>query len=313
MGKGDQKNPKEAAHKHFRDIAANYLLRRPVMAPQMKSDPQPKGIANRSTPSQPSVELEPIEEYEFDDESEEDESCIFETVKQFVDQDKQKQFVEETVEKINSIYRQSVDNGKLEIGGYLLDEVFKGKIEEAISTNPYKSATFKEIAENPALLVEAKTLGAWVRAAAVYRKFTDKNLSFPQLTTYHFVELAKVKDENRREEIAKDADGRGLTVKALRKLVSEENGKNQSASESIKQEVQRTMKALTEMCVSEDLLKFVEDMAAIKAAYTPGKALDLIPEVYASLENVQAAAQVLQTFAYNLDEIVNEIRKRRSA
>jgi hypothetical protein len=25
MGKGDQKDPKQAAHKHFRDMAANYF------------------------------------------------------------------------------------------------------------------------------------------------------------------------------------------------------------------------------------------------------------------------------------------------
>jgi len=39
----------------------------------------------------------------------------------------------------------------------------------------------------------------------------------------------------------------------------------------------------------------------------------LIPEVYASLENVQATAQLLETFVNNLDEIVNETRERRSA
>jgi hypothetical protein len=206
-----------------------------------------------------------------------------------------------------------VDNGKLEVGGYLLDQVFQGKIEDAISTNPYKSTTFKEIAENPALLVEAKTLGGWVRAAAVRRDFDAKGLSFPQLTTYHLVELAKVKDENRRAEIAKDANERDLTVKALRKLISEETGNGQSASESIKQAVQKTMKNLKELSVNKDFLKFVQDIDAIRKTYTPGKALDLIPEVYASLKNVQAAVQNLETFANNLDEIVNETRKRRSA
>ncbi len=145
------------------------------------------------------------------------------------------------------------------------------------------------------------------------RDFSQRGFEFPHLTTYHYVELAKVKDPDRRGEIAKDADERDLTVKALRDLVKEEKGNGQSASETMKQEVHKTMKTLAELSVSEGFLEFVGDMTAIKVAYSPGKALDLIPEVYASLENVQATAQLLDTFANNLDEIVNETRKRRSA
>jgi len=81
----------------------------------------------------------------------------------------------------------------------------------------------------------------------------------------------------------------------------------------MKQEVHKTMKTLAELSVSEGFLEFVGDMTAIKGAYSAGKALDLIPDVYASVENVQATAQLLETFANNLDEIVNETRERRSA
>lgn len=63
-------------------------------------------------------------------------------------------------------------------------------------------------------------------------------------------------------------------------------------------------------CVLSPLLK---DRPYCSHFYSAGKALDLIPEVYASLENVQATAQLLETFANNLDEIVNETRERRSA
>ena len=106
-------------------------------------------------------------------------------------------------------------------------------------------------------------------------KLSKEILSFPQLTTYHLVELAKVKDETRRIEIATDADAKDLTVKDLRKLISQENGRGRNTSDKIKQEVQKAMKALSDLSVSEDVLSFVEDLEAIKQVYSPGKALDL--------------------------------------
>jgi hypothetical protein len=282
-------------------------------------------VGSGAVPVQSLVEPELIDqnEEEYDDEPQEarGESSATAEGESFGSQDvfdatakaKEQEFIQQTVGKINAMYRQNVDNGKLEIGRYLLDEVFGGQIEEAMSTNPHKPSTFSRIAQDPDLLVEPQTLGSWVRAAAVDQDFSQRGFEFPHLTTYHYVELAKVKDQDRRVEIAKDANERDLTVKDLRKLISEEKGNGQSASETMKQEVHKTMKTLAELSVSEGFLEFVGDMSAIKGAYSPGKALDLIPEVYASLENVQATAQLLETFANNLDEIVNETRKRRSA
>ena len=276
----------------------------------MKKESEGKKAMNNNTV----VEPEPIEANQ--DESSEvaaDESFGSQDVLDAAAKAKEQEFIQQTVGKINAMYCQNVDNGKLEIGRYLLDEVFKGQIEEAMSTNPHKASTFSRIAKDPDLLVESGTLGSWVRAAAVDRDFSQRGFEFPHLTTYHYVEPAKVKDQDRRAEIAKDADERDLTVKDLRQLISEEKGNGQSASETMKQEVHKTIKALAALSVNEGFLEFVGDMTAIKGAYSPGKALDLIPEVYASLENVQATAQLLETFVNNLDEIVNETREKRSA
>ena len=99
----------------------------------------------------------------------------FETVARFCEEDRAREaeasaevsadeeLVVKAIQTINVMYRQGVDNGKLEIGTYLLDEVFKGRVEEAMSTNPYKDTTFGKIAADPSLLVEPKTLGSWVR------------------------------------------------------------------------------------------------------------------------------------------------------
>ena len=288
------------------------------MSPEMKPERQDKKPGSKPSAAQSTVESEPAEEFEdeHDDEAEggeQEEPSIMESTLQFATDDKEKEFVQEAVEKINSMYRQNVDNGKLEIGSYLLDQVFSGNVEEAISTNPYKSATFTRIAGDPNLVVEPKTLGAWVRASAIHRDFSSKDLTFPHLTTYHLIELAKVKDENRRVEIAQEASDHRWTVKDLRRRVIDEREHGQDRSGRLKQEVHKTMKDLAGLSVNEDVLAFVQDKEAIKKAYSPGKALDLIPDVYASLESVQAAEEILETFANNLDEIVGDTRKRRSA
>jgi len=205
------------------------------MSPEMKPEHEEKRPGSKPSAAQSTVEPEPVEESEeeYDDEAEgeyQEEPSIMESTLQFASEEKEKEFIQEAVEKINSMYRQNVDNGKLEIGSYLLDRVFGGNVEEAISTNPYKSATFARIAGDPKLVVEPKTLGAWVRASAIHRDFSSKNLSFPHLTTYHLVELAKVKDENRRVEIAQEANDQALTVKDLRRRVIDEREQGRDTS-----------------------------------------------------------------------------------
>src|SRR5271157_128615 len=133
------------------------------MSPEMKKESEGKKAMNNN----PVVEPEPIEvnqdEYEDEPQEARGESSELAADESFNSQDvfdaaakaKEQEFIQQTVGKINAMYRRNVDNGKLEIGGYILDEVFKGQIEEAISTNPHKPSTFSRIAKDPDLLVES--------------------------------------------------------------------------------------------------------------------------------------------------------------
>ncbi len=104
------------------------------MSPQMKKESEREKVMNNNTV----VEPEPIEVNQGESsEVAADESFGSQDVFDAAAKAKEQEFIQQTVGKINAMYRQNVDNGKLEIGRYLLDEVFNGQIEEAISTNPH--------------------------------------------------------------------------------------------------------------------------------------------------------------------------------
>jgi len=184
------------------------------MATQMKAEPQGKGAVNNPAASEGKLDPEVIEEfedgYEGNEEGQEDESSEIEpesgSVADALRENFEKDFIDETVDTINSMYRKNVDNGKIEIGTLLLDKVFKGNAEEAMSTNPQKHKTFSKILDRTDLLVEPKTLGSWVRAAAAMKDLKKRLINLPNLTTYHYVELATVKDAEERIKFAKDAE-----------------------------------------------------------------------------------------------------------
>ncbi|MFH1114176.1 MAG: hypothetical protein V1792_09670 [Pseudomonadota bacterium] len=242
------------------------------------------------------------EQEEDNSEEEADSGSIADAFREQGEQD----FIEETVKRINSLYRKNVDNGKIEIGTYLLDEVFKGDVEKAMSTNPSKHTTFAKIAEREDLLVEPKTLGSWVRAAAVMRDLKKRVSNLPSLTTYHYVELATVKDKKQRTQFAKDAELNGWSVKALREEIRKAKGKDKSDADKLKDDMDKSLRQFTELTAEQDLADFASDVASVKDAYPPEKAMKLLPGVKKCLANVRASEQLLKEFHGSLRSIVEE-------
>ncbi len=244
------------------------------------------------------------EEEEQQDYSEEEagSASIADAIRDQAEQD----FIEETVQKINSLYRKNVDNGKIDIGMYLLQEVFKGNIEEAMSTNPLKHKTFSKIIERTDLLVEPKTLGSWVRAAAVLKDLKDRGISLPNLTTYHYVELATVKGEKERIEFAKDAELNGWSVKGLREEIRKTKSTDKSELDKVREGMEKSLRQHTDLSVEDGVMDFASDIESVKEVYPPEKAMKLLPEVKKCLTNVRASEQLLKEFHGNLRSIVKE-------
>jgi hypothetical protein len=284
------------------------------MATQMKSEPSSKKTVNNSTASDSKLDPEVIEEfgdgYEGNEEDREDRSFETEddsasegeTLRDYAEQD----FIDETVETINSMYRKNVDNGKIEIGTLLLDKVFKGNIEEAMSTNPQKHKTFSKIIVRTDLLVEPKTLGSWVRAAAAMKDLKKRGINLPSLTTYHYVELATVRGEKERTDLAKRAELEGWSVKTLREEIRKAKGREKSEVENLKTDMDRSLRQFSDLELEQDLADFASDIESVKEAYPPEKAMKLLPDVKKCLANVRASEQLLKDFHGSLRSIVNE-------
>ncbi len=236
----------------------------------------PAGAA--MAPAAPQDEEGYHEDEGYEDESSETEDSsgsAADTMRDYAEQD----FIDDTVEKINSMYRKNVDNGKIEIGEYLLDELFKGNIEQAMSTNPQKHKTFSKIISRTDLLVEPKTLGSWVRAAAAMKDLQKRGINLPSLTTYQYVELATVRDEKERTDLAKRAELKRWSVKALREEIRKAKGREKSEVDKLKEDMEKGLRQYTDLAVDKALKDFASDVDSVKDAYPPEKAMKLLPDV----------------------------------
>jgi hypothetical protein len=216
------------------------------------------------------------------------------------------ELVQETVRKINQLHRKNVDNGKLEIGEYLLDTIFNGDIRNAGSHNPMKSATFAKIAQDPKLDVDARTLGSWVRAAHQKRVFQDNELNFPHLSTYHYVELAAVKNENERVTLAKEVEAKRLTVKALHKKIQALRHKTPSEAQKMRAELEKRIRYSLEFPQANGLKEFTADLDLVKEQYPDEKALKGINVVKKCLANLHTHEEILTQFLTNLQAVVDD-------
>jgi hypothetical protein len=215
-------------------------------------------------------------------------------------------FIEETIEQVNSMHRGQVDNGKLEIGEYLLDRVFKGDIAQAISRNPYKEATFARIAKDPRLAVQGKTLGGWVRAAALRRDFNDQGFDFKNLTTYHYIELATVKDAALRTKYARLAEIKDQSVQELKEVIRANRATTKSDAEKMVVELEKVIRFSGQLPETNGLVDFATDLSLVQEHYTDQKAVAIRGKVRKALANVEAYKNILSGFLTNLRVIINE-------
>jgi hypothetical protein len=132
--------------------------------------------------------------------------------------------VETLVKGINERAFDTVERGSMEIGEYVLDELFHGRLDEATSRNPLKNQTLQEVCEHPMLHVNRRTLGGWVRAADFKRSLKACEVDCSRLKTSHFVALLQVADEETRRSLVVKANEGEWSV---RHLAEEVQGKKQ--------------------------------------------------------------------------------------
>ena len=86
------------------------------------------------------------------------------------------QLVESSVKFINEKIVETVLQGSIEIGDYVLKHFFNDDIELASSPDPYKAASYSALCCHPDLGVSRPTLSKMVRVAAQERFLIASNL-----------------------------------------------------------------------------------------------------------------------------------------
>jgi hypothetical protein len=120
-----------------------------------------------------------------------------------------------------------VDEGSIGTGEFILDEVFQGSLNDALSRNPYKDKSMKQICDDPKLLVDRRVLASCVKAAFLRRTLLAVKVDCSKLRYSHFVALLKVTDEKKRRDLAVKANRGSWSV---RQLIEKIDAAKQSAN-----------------------------------------------------------------------------------
>jgi predicted DNA-binding protein YlxM (UPF0122 family) len=121
-----------------------------------------------------------------------------------------------------------VDNGSIETGEFVLDKVFKGSLNDALSRNPHKDKSMKAICKDSKLLVDRRVLGSCVKAAFLRRNLIAAKVDCQKLRYSHFVVLLKVTGDKKRRDLAAKANRGSWSVRDLADKIkaTRQTGKN---------------------------------------------------------------------------------------
>jgi hypothetical protein len=136
--------------------------------------------------------------------------------------------VERAASWIHKKLIETVDRGARDIGEYVLKEFFKGDPEFASSRDPYKNASFRDLADKcgtPEIPVSKSWLHNAVAVAIMIRQLPQGATAFKQLALSHQAELLPLRDPAKVEKVAKEAVTMVWTVSHLREVVAKKRSK----------------------------------------------------------------------------------------
>ncbi len=198
------------------------------------------------------------------------------------------------VAEINRLAIKTLEKGAMEIGEYVLDAIFKGSLDEALSRNPYKHQTLQEVCDNPNLLIDRRRLGMWVRAAHLRRVLTANQVPCSSLTCSHFAALLRVTDDKRCRELAREADKNRWSVRNLIDKIDE--GKPGSASNGKARELMRAVGHPLALLEDSEMLGLLEDREALEQQLKSADRLhiakiidDIVAKMSASTDHLKRA------------------------
>ena len=155
--------------------------------------------------------------------------------------------VKVVVRKINEIAIRTVEQGIMEIGEYVLSEVFHDKLEDVFSHSAYKAASLTQICADPDLLIDRRRLGTYVKAAALRQELKAKGVDCSKLKFAHLAALLKMSNVEKRLELAAEANRDGLSARTLDDIIEATKKRKpaDSKTEELFQKLQDPLKVLS--------------------------------------------------------------------
>jgi hypothetical protein len=205
---------------------------------------------------------------------------------------------------INAIARRTVEKGKLEIGQYVFEIVFKGDIKEVLSKNPNKSSSLRAICEDKDLMVDHRKLGSWVKAAALRSDLEANGVDISEFTLSHFLAILKLGTAEKRLQLAQQVEQAGLSARQTADEV--EAAKKKSPAPGKGENLLKKMDDPFSLFDDKDDKEFLSDKARLEKELDSEQRLRIIKAIDERLGRMTEVNEFLETSKRNLIAIEME-------
>jgi hypothetical protein len=170
-----------------------------------------------------------------------------------------KSTVDRVAGDIKGIVITTIFHAYLLIGYYLLAVFFDSDESLAFSKNPYKETSLNDLAKRDDIPFTRQKLTDCVKAAAVDMELNRGGHHFDHPNYEHLLQLARMKKQEERLELARLANEEKLTSNELKKLIDNRLGKTASQDKQIARALTRQLREFVRLASDEDVQEFLED------------------------------------------------------
>jgi hypothetical protein len=194
-----------------------------------------------------------------------------------------------------------IDDATMDIGEYVLGEVFQGSLEAALSKDPYKSRSLRQVADSPELTISRKRLSTSVRAAAFRRDLTDDQVDCSCLTYSHWAALLKETDDTKRRALALEAIRHGWSSRQINERIKV--SKQEQDSNGKAKWILRTMERPLDLVKDQEALGLLEDPAKLAEQLKSADRLQMARAIDDIVEKLASSSEILKRAKKNIARI----------
>jgi hypothetical protein len=220
------------------------------------------------------------------------------------------------VDFINETANETIYNGSLKIGEYILEHIFDNDLKLATSRNPKKKDSFNKLCEREDLTVPPSRLSLMVRVASQERFFVEKKVDVGSLTYTHKASLVKLDDNTKKLNLIKKCFEEEMTTRKLEEEIKKMMDEIASPkSPSLIQTTQKYMKRVDTILetVDDDSLDIDEDelskMTVKRLDSLESHVNDLKAKVKKAAERTESLTSGCDTLLEKLDAVKKEKKK----